>query len=62
VYDPIDAVRELVHLVTHFKDEAAAVDSEPASAELAGLLRERYIAYLVEHAGQRRYDGVDSTP
>ncbi len=48
-YDPVDAVRELVHLVTHFRKEAA----DPA---LAGLLRARYIDYLAERAHQHRFD------
>ena len=56
VYDPIDAVRQLTHLVTHFRDEAGGKDEEAASGPLAGLLRERYIAYLRDHAGQRRFD------
>lgn len=41
-YDPVDAVRELAHLVTHFREEAA----DPG---LAPLLRERYTTYLLEH-------------
>ena len=56
VYDPIDAVRQLAHLVTHFRDEAGGKDEEAASGPMAGLLRERYIAYLRDHAGQRRFD------
>jgi hypothetical protein len=56
VYDPIDAVRELVHLVTHFREQAAAEDDEPVSGELAGLLRARYLDYLAEHAGEHRFD------
>ena len=60
VYDPIDAVRELVHLVRHFRQEAAGVDVEPASAPLTALFRERYIAYLLEHADERRYDRADT--
>ena len=49
-YDPIDAVRELVHLFTHFRDEAAA-------PEVADLLRARYLDYLLEHADERRFGG-----
>jgi hypothetical protein len=48
-YDPIDAVRELVHLVRHFREEAA-------SPEVADLLRARYVDYLAKHAGERRFD------
>jgi hypothetical protein len=59
VYDPIDAVRQLAHLVTHFRDEAAGEDEEAASGPLAGLLRERYIAYLRDHADERRFDLPD---
>jgi hypothetical protein len=47
-WDPIDAIRELGHLVTHFREEAA-------DPELADLLRVAYIDYLVEHA-DRRFD------
>ena len=47
--DPVDAVRELVHLFTHFRDEAA-------SPEVAALLRARYIDYLFEHADDHRFD------
>jgi hypothetical protein len=47
--DPIDAVRELVHLVTHFREEAA-------SAEVGELLRANYLDYLTEHADKRRFD------
>jgi hypothetical protein len=47
--DPVDAVRELVHLFTHFREEAA-------SPELADLLRARYVDYLLDHAGERRFD------
>jgi hypothetical protein len=48
-YDPIDAIRELGHLVTHFREEAA-------DPEVAELLRVRYIDYLLDHAGERRFD------
>jgi hypothetical protein len=48
-YDPIDAIRELSHLVTHFREEAA-------DPEVADLLRIRYVDYLVEHADHRRFD------
>jgi hypothetical protein len=48
-YDPIDAIRELGHLVTHFREEAA-------DREVADLLRVRYVEYLVEHADDRRFD------
>ncbi len=48
--DPIDAVRELIHLMTHFREEAG-------SPEVADLLRARYLDYLEEHADQRRFDG-----
>jgi hypothetical protein len=48
--DPIDAVRELVHLFTHFREEAAA-------PEVADLLRARYLDYLLEHADERRFGG-----
>ncbi len=41
-YDPVDAVRELAHLVTHFREEAA----DPG---LALMLRELYTSYLLEH-------------
>ena len=47
--DPIDAIRELGHLVTHFREEAA-------DPEVAELLRIRYVDYLVEHADDRRFD------
>ena len=47
--DPIDAVRELVHLVTHFREEAA-------SPEVADLLKARYVDYLADHADQQRFD------
>ena len=49
VFDPIDAVRELVHLVTHFREEAA-------SPEVGEMLRTRYISYLRDHADVRRFD------
>lgn len=49
VLDPFDAVGELTHLVTHFREEAAA-------PEVAPMLRARYIDYLTEHAGTRRFD------
>ena len=49
VLDPIDAVKELVHLTTHFREEAA-------SPEVGGLLRFRYIEYLEDNAGHRRFD------
>ena len=48
-YDPIDAIRELGHLVTHFREEAA-------DPEVADLLRVRYVDYLVQHADDRRFD------
>jgi hypothetical protein len=47
--DPIDAVRELAHLVTHFREEAV-------DPEVAELLRYRYVEYLLEHADDRRFD------
>jgi hypothetical protein len=47
--DPIDAVRELVHLVTHFREEAA-------SPEIGELLKARYVDYLAEHADKQRFD------
>ena len=47
--DPVDAIRELGHLVTHFREEAA-------DPEVAELLRVRYIDYLLDHAGERRFD------
>jgi hypothetical protein len=49
VYDPIDAVAELIHLVGHFRDEAA-------SPQVGELLKARYVVYLSEHAGERRFD------
>lgn len=48
-YDPIDAIRELVHLVRHFREEAV-------DPEVAELLRARYIDYLAEHADEQRFD------
>ena len=53
--DPLGGVRavafqaELVHLVTHFREEAA-------SPEVAELLKARYVDYLAEHADERRFD------
>jgi hypothetical protein len=47
--DPFDAVHDLGRLLTDFRHEAA-------SPEVADLLRVRYTEYLVEHAGQRRFD------
>ena len=54
-YDPIDAIRELGHLVTHFREEAA-------DPEVADLLRVRYVDYLVEHADDRRFDRRTGSP
>ena len=48
-YDPIDAIREIGHLVTNFREEAA-------DPEVAELLRVRYVDYLLEHADERRFD------
>jgi hypothetical protein len=48
-YDPVDAIRELGHLVTHFREEAA-------DPEVAELLRFRYVDYLLDHASERRFD------
>ena len=48
-YDPVDAIRELGHLVTHFREEAA-------DPEVAALLRVRYVGYLLDHASERRFD------
>jgi hypothetical protein len=48
-YDPVDAIRELVHLFTHFREEAA-------SPEVADLLRARYLDYLLQHSAQHRFD------
>lgn len=47
--DPVDAVRDLAHLFTHFREEAA-------SPEIADLLRARYVDYLAEHADEQRFD------
>lgn len=49
VYDPVDAIRELVHMARHFREEAA-------SPELAALLHARYVAYLADHADEHRFD------
>jgi hypothetical protein len=49
VLDPIDAVKELIHLTRHFREEAA-------SPEVGELLRFRYIEYLEDHADRRRFD------
>ena len=54
VLDPVDAVRELIHLATHFREEAA-------SPEVGELLRARYVSYLLEHAGERRFGAADAT-
>jgi hypothetical protein len=48
-YDPVDAIREIGHLVAHFREEAA-------DPEVAELLRVRYVEYLLDHAGERRFD------
>jgi hypothetical protein len=48
-WDPIDAIREIGHLVTNFREEAA-------DPEVAELLRVRYVDYLLEHADERRFD------
>jgi|RhiMetdeSRZDD1v2_1073273.scaffolds.fasta_scaffold1518164_2 hypothetical protein len=48
-WDPIDAIRELGHLVSHFREEAA-------DPEVAELLRVAYIDYLLDHADERRFD------
>jgi hypothetical protein len=48
-YDPIDAIRELGHLVSNFREEAA-------DPEVAELLRVRYVDYLLDHATERRFD------
>ena len=53
-YDPVDAIRELGHLVTHFREEAA-------DPEVAELLRVRYLDYLLEHASDRRFDQGPAT-
>ena len=47
--DPFDAVRDLGRLLTDFRHEAA-------SPEIADLLRVRYVEYLLDHAGQHRFD------
>lgn len=47
--DPIDAIRELIHLLTHFREEAA-------SPQIGELLKARYVEYLADHADQRRFD------
>jgi hypothetical protein len=52
--DPVDAIRELGHLVTHFREEAA-------DPEVAELLRVRYIDYLLDHAGEHRFDQGPAT-
>ncbi len=52
-YDPIDAVRDLTRLVTHFREEAA-------SPEVADLLRVRYVDYLLAHADDHRFDRQES--
>jgi hypothetical protein len=49
VLDPIDAVRDLSHLLRHFREEAA-------DPEVAELLRARYVDYLLRHEGRRRFD------
>jgi hypothetical protein len=54
-FDPFDAVRELTHLVTHFRQEAA-------DPEVAELLRFRYVDYLLERAGDRRFDSRPAQP
>jgi hypothetical protein len=53
-YDPVDAIRELGHLLTHFREEAA-------DPEVAELLRVRYVDYLLDHAAERRYDRSPGT-
>jgi hypothetical protein len=47
--NPIHAVTELVHLVTHFREEAA-------DPEVAELLKARYVEYLSDHADEQRFD------
>jgi hypothetical protein len=47
--DPVDAVRDLAHFFTHFREEAA-------SPEIADLLKARYVSYLADHADDRRFD------
>ena len=53
-YDPIDAIREIGHLVTNFREEAA-------DPEVAELLRVRYVDYLLDHAAERRFDRPPAT-
>jgi hypothetical protein len=53
--DPVDAVREMIHLATHFREEAA-------SPELADLLKARYVTYLADHADKRRFDQAEQRP
>ena len=53
-YDPVDAIRELGHLVTHFREEAA-------DPEVAELLRVRYVDYLLDHVSERRFDQGPAT-
>lgn len=53
VLDPINAVGELIELVTNFRQDAADPEAAP-------LLRARYIDYLVDHAGTRRFDHAGS--
>jgi hypothetical protein len=53
-WDPIDAVREIGHLVTNFREEAA-------DPEVAELLRVRYVDYLLDHAADRRFDRPSDT-
>jgi hypothetical protein len=53
-YDPIDAIREIGHLVTDFREEAA-------DPEVAELLRVRYVDYLLDHAADRRFDRPSPT-
>ena len=48
-YDPVDAIREIGHLVANFREEAA-------DPEVAELLRVRYVEYLLDHADERRFD------
>jgi hypothetical protein len=52
VLDPFTAVRDLGRLLTDFRHEAA-------SPEVADLLRVRYVEYLLDHAGQHRFDQDD---
>jgi hypothetical protein len=49
VLDPFDAVGQMAHLVTHFREEAA-------DPKVAPMLRAAYIDYLAEHAGTHRFD------